>query len=66
MVDKIQTQEFIFSSKGVAINADYIEYVDLTNRYIKMRGVDQMLNIGERMKEQFWTQLMKYGEVDKK
>lgn len=66
VVDKIQTQEFIFSSKGVAINADYIEYVDLTNRYIKMRGVDQMLNIGERMKEQFWTQLMKYGEVDKK
>ena len=31
-----------------------------------MRETEQLLSIGERMKEQFWAQLMKYGEVDKK
>lgn len=62
VVDRIQTQELIFISKGVAINVNYIEYVDLTNRYVKMRGTEQPLSIGERMKEQFWAQLMKYGE----
>lgn len=64
VIDQIHTQEFIYPSKGVAINIEHMEYVDMTNRFVKMRGVDSLIDIGERMKTKFTEELYKYGDVD--
>lgn len=65
-IEKIQTQEFLYTTKGIAINVRHIEYVDLTNRFVKMRGLETLISIGERMKEQFLKELYKYGDVEKR
>lgn len=66
LVGKIQTQEFLYTTKGIAINVRHIEYVDMTNRFVKMRGLGTLIDIGERMKVQFLTELYKYGDVERR
>lgn len=53
ILKKIQNHRFLYTTKGVVVNAAYIEYVDPTNRYVKMRNVDELLEIGVRMGESF-------------
>lgn len=52
-MDRIQTQKFLVPTKGTAINIQYIEYVDATNRFVKMRGIKEPIDIGTRLKNQF-------------
>ena len=63
-LDKIQSNEFLMSAKGIAVNANYIEFVDTTNRFVKIKGMDTMLDIGERMKESFMKAFYKFGNVE--
>lgn len=65
-VERVKTQNFLYPIKGFAINVKYIEFVDSTNRYVKMRGVEQMIDIGTRMKEKFMKELYKYEGVDRR
>lgn len=50
---RIQTQSFLCPTKGFAVNFNYIEYVDSVNRFVKLRGKEQPIDIGYRMKAQF-------------
>ena len=50
---QICTQHFLFPTKGIAVNFNYIEYVDPINRFVKIRGRDDPIDIGHRMKTQF-------------
>lgn len=63
-VDKVYTQKFLCPTKGIVVNVDYIEYIDTTNRYVKMKGLDTLLDIGVRMKDSFLRELYKYEGVD--
>ncbi len=61
--EKIQSTEFIVPAKGFGVNVIHIEFVDAANRFVKMRGLDIMISIGERMKEEFFHDLYKFGNV---
>lgn len=65
-LDKIRTQDFLSPMRGVAINLRHIEYVDATNRFVKMRGYEEMISIGGRTKDRFMNELFLYGDMDKK
>ncbi len=54
---EIGTQKFLMPTKGVAINSRYIEYVDSGNSYVKMKGVDQLIELGSRMKKSFLKEM---------
>ncbi len=59
-IEKIQTQEFLYPTRGIATNVNYIEYIDSANRYVKMRGIDQPIDIGQRMRDKFLNDLYKH------
>lgn len=61
-IQGIRTQQFLFPAKGVAVNLQHIEYVDPTNRFVKMRGDEKVISIGERMKDQFFEELYMCGD----
>lgn len=44
---------FIQCSRYTIVNKEFIEQMDLTNRYIKLKGMDEMLEIGVTMKKKF-------------
>lgn len=50
---RIHTQNFLCPTKGFAVNFNYIEYVDSVNRFVKVRGRDEPIDIGYRMKTRF-------------
>lgn len=52
-LSRIHTQKFLMPTKGAAVNIRYIEYIDTTNRFVKMRGVKEPVDIGARLKNQF-------------
>lgn len=65
-LEKIQTQNFLSPTRGIAINRRHIEYVDVINRFVKMRGNEAMINIGGRSKDKFMNELLLYGDVEKR
>lgn len=65
-VEKVYTQRFLCPTRGVVVNVNYIEYIDTTNRYVKMKGVETLLDIGAHMKENFLEELRRYEGVDAK
>lgn len=65
-LERVQTQDFLSPARGVAINLRYIEYVDVTNRFVKMQGNGAMINIGGRSKGKFMDELLLYGGVNVK
>lgn len=65
-LEKVNTQPFASPAKGIAVNVNYIEYIDTTNRYVKMRGLDTLIDVGARMKERFLRELYIYGVNKKK
>ncbi len=63
---KIQTQKFIYTAKGIAVNVAYIECVDSSNQYVKMRRTGELVEIGGRMKTAFLEELQKLeGKVER-
>lgn len=62
-LEKIQTTDFLIPMKGIAVNVNHIQYVDKTNRFIKMNNIDTMIDIGLRMKDSFMQELSKYGDI---
>ena len=65
-LEKVQTADFLMPMKGIAVNVNHIHYVDKTNRYIKMHGIDTMIEIGMKMKDTFMRELLKYGDIQQK
>lgn len=65
-LEKVQTQDFLMPMKGIAVNVNHIHYVDKTNRFVKMHGIDTLIDIGAKMKDTFLQELFKYGDVEKR
>lgn len=61
---RVRTQNFASPTKGIAVNVDFIEYIDTTNRFVKMRGLDTLIDIGARMKKRFLSEIQKYEGTD--
>lgn len=56
-VKRLKTQHFLIPTKGIAVNYMYIDYVDPVNRYVKMRGRRELIEIGYKMKKQFMEEI---------
>lgn len=65
-MEKIKTQKLLVPSKGIAVNLRYIEYVDVTNRYIKLKHEKKLIDIGSRMKSAFLSEYYSYDGGRKK
>lgn len=65
-LEKVRAQNFLSPMRGVAVNRKYIEYVDVTSRFVKMCGNEAMINIGGRSKDKFMNELFLYGDVEKR
>lgn len=64
MMQRVQSQTLLCPTKGIAVNVKYIEYVDSANRYVKMKGNDQLLEIGSRLKSTFMNNLYELEGVN--
>ena len=51
LLDELGSHNFIQCNRGCIINKDYVETIDLINRYIKFYGVEQCVEISRSMKE---------------
>lgn len=51
LLKELGSSSFIQCNRGCIINKKYVEYVDSVNRYIKLQGVEQYVEIGRTMKE---------------
>lgn len=60
---QIYTQHFLIPTKGIAVNFNYIEYVDPVNRFVKISGREQPVDISYRLKTSF---LEKFNELQGK
>lgn len=63
-LERIRTQSFASPTKGIAVNVDFIEYIDTTNRFVKMRGVDTLIDIGVRMRGSFLSEIQRCEGTD--
>ena len=53
----LQSDSFIQCSRYTIVNKKCIEYIDYRNRYIKLRGVDELIEIGITLKKHFMNQI---------
>lgn len=60
LMAELHSSKFLRCSRYNIINTDYIEEVDTVNRYIKMRNVDGLLEIGIAFKNRFLEGLREY------
>lgn len=50
---ELDSTDFVQCNRSIIINKTYIEHFDMTNRYIKLKGLDTVVEIGSIMKKQF-------------
>ena len=51
MLEELELNNFLQCNRYTIINKDYIEMIDYVNRYIKLKGVDTLVDIGAAMKK---------------
>ncbi|MBR3599131.1 MAG: response regulator [Lachnospiraceae bacterium] len=52
IISELGEERFLRCSRGVIVSRDYIQYVDFNNRYLKIIGVDEPVEISSTMKRQ--------------
>ena len=57
MMEQVDAKTFLRCHKSIAVNRNYIDTIDLTNRYIKLVGRAENIEIGSRMKKTFLEEL---------
>lgn len=60
LMNELHSSKFLRCNRYNIINTDYIEEVDTVNRYIKMKNVDGLLEIGIAFKKRFLEELEEY------
>lgn len=53
MIKQISSDNFIQCSRSCVINRNFIESIDYSNRFIKLRNVDKLISIGSTLKKIF-------------
>lgn len=59
VISKLESSDFVKCSRTTLVNKNYIEYVDMTNGYIKLRGVKDTIEVGSSVKKQLGEKLNK-------
>lgn len=53
LLSELDTGKFIQCNRNTIINRRYIEYIDPSNRFIKLRNIDEQIEIGIVLKNKF-------------
>lgn len=53
VMSDIASDSFVQCSRSCIVNRTYIEQIDYTNRYIKLKNIDEAIEIGPKMKKEF-------------
>lgn len=54
---KLDSDSFLQCSRNTIINENYIEYIDPSNRYVKLKNVDALIGIGPVLKKRFLQEI---------
>lgn len=65
ILEELDSPHFIPCSRYAIVNQNYIERIDFTNRYLKLRGVEESIEIGAIMKKRFKDSIMNITEEEK-
>ena len=63
MLMELDSDDFTLCNRRTIINIERIKSVDKVNRYIYMKDIDTVLEIGPVMKKQFLEELRKRGKI---
>lgn len=53
ILEELASDKFIQCSRYFIVNRDYIDRIDTVNRYIRLKGVDKQIEIGNSYKKKF-------------
>lgn len=53
ILQELDSEHFVQCSRYAIVNKEYIEYIDIANRYLKLRGCQKSVEIGIRYKRFF-------------
>ena len=53
LLEELDSDRFRQCSRYSIINMDYIDKIDTVNRYIKLRGIKEQIEIGQSYKKRF-------------
>lgn len=53
MLEEMNCDAFVKCSRSTIINKKCIDFIDYTNRYIKLKGIEEPIEIGSTMKKRF-------------
>lgn len=53
ILEELDSHNFVQCNRYVIVNKEYVEAVDITNRYIKLRGIKEPLELGMAYKKKF-------------
>lgn len=51
ILNELDSDNFVRCNRGCIVNKEFVEYIDPVNKYIKLRGVEDYVEIGRTMKE---------------
>lgn len=54
---KLDSDSFLQCSRNTIINENYIEYIDPSNRYVKLKNVDALIGVGPVLKKRFLQEI---------
>lgn len=57
ILDELESKKFVQCNRYTIINKDYIERIDYVNRFMKLRDVDEEVEIGVAMKKRLMHEL---------
>lgn len=57
ILEELDSDEFIQCSRYAIINKNFVKYVDYTNRFVRLHGVEDDIEIGISMKKRFKHEL---------
>lgn len=57
LMEELGTRQFVQCSRSTILNRDYIDNIDVQNRYVRLKGVEQMVEIGTILKKKFLREI---------
>lgn len=57
LMEELGTKRFVQCSRSTILNRDYIDNIDVQNRYVRLKGVEQMVEIGTILKKKFLKEI---------
>lgn len=63
LIEEFETDDFLRCGKGALVNVNHIKSVDRINRYIKMRGLHESIEIGTATTKNFFEELYGFGKI---